>query len=191
MSETAAEAGGRVEFEVRGGLWESAHVVIFYGSVISAVLATVGIWRVPLGISCIVILFYSMFAIFSSPTYVISEPGTQALTLERYYYFIPRRKRLDRDGLEGLEVVESPRVPSAREEKGARRDLSYFVRVYLRRSGGRRLKLFGSGMTGAPAENRAKAFLIAQRLAGDLDIPVYYTRHGADEEGRVERGERR
>jgi hypothetical protein len=71
-------------------------------------------------------------------------------------------------------------------EKASKRDLAYFVRVYLRRNDGRRLKLFSSGMTGAPADNRTKAFLIVQRLAGDLDIPVSYTQRGHSEERAAE-----
>jgi hypothetical protein len=176
-----------MEFEIRGGPWESAHVVIFYGAVISAVLATLGVLRLALGLGCIIILFYSMFTIFSSPVFVISDPAARILTVERYHYFIPSRKRIGREELEGLEVTESARVPAAEGGQGARHDLSYYVRVYLRRSGGRRLKLFSSGMTGAPSDNRTKAFLIVQGLARDLDIPVSYTRRGLKDERAEER----
>jgi len=186
MAEAATSSSERMEFEIRGGLWESIHVVIFYGAVISAVLATVGVMRAVLGISCIVILFYSMFTIFSSPTYAISDAATRQLTLERYHYFIPSRKTIGREELEGLEVIESPRVPDTKGERGSKHDLSYFVRIYLKRKNGRRLKLYSSGMTGAPADNRTKAFLLVQRLAGDLDIPVYYTRRGLSEERALE-----
>jgi hypothetical protein len=182
MAEAAVSSPQRMEFEIRGGLWESIHVVIFYGAVISAVLATLGIVRLVLGVSCIVILFYSMFTIFSSPTYAISDAVTCQLTLERYHYFIPSRKTIGRDELEGLEVIESPRVPDMEGERASKHDLAYFVRVYLKRKDGRRLKLFSSGMTGAPVDNRNKAFIIVQRLSGDLDIPVLYTRRGHGEE---------
>ncbi|MEW6554151.1 MAG: hypothetical protein AB1384_07690 [Actinomycetota bacterium] len=182
MAEAAVSGSERFEFEIRGGLWESVHVVVFYASVVSAVLATAGVLRLELGISCIVILFYSMFTIFSSPTYAICDAGTRQLILERYHYFIPSRKAMEREELEGLEVVESQRVPDEGGERATRHDLAYFVRVYLLRKGGRRLKLYGSGMTGAPADNRAKAFLIAQHLAGELDIPVKYARRGRGED---------
>jgi hypothetical protein len=187
MAEAAAGGSERFEFEIRGGLWESIHVVIFYGSVISAVLATAGVMRLELGISCIVILFYSMFTIFSSPTYAISDTAARQLVLERYHYFIPHREFIDRGELEGLEVVESQRVPDEDAERASRHDLAYFVRVYLVRGDGRRLKLYGSGMTGAPADNRARAFLIVQRLAGDLDIPVFYKRRGQSNERAAEK----
>jgi hypothetical protein len=186
MAEAALSGSERFEFEIRGGLWESIHVVIFYGAVISAVLATAGVLRLELGISCIVILFYSMFTIFSSPTYAICDAATRRLVLERYHYFVPSRKAIGREELEGLEVAESQRVPGDDAERASKHDLAYFVRVYLIREGGRRLKLYSSGMTGAPADNRAKAFLIVQRLAGDLDIPVTYKRRGQSEERAAE-----
>ncbi len=178
MAEAAARAGERMEFEVRGGPWEGIHAFIFYTSVTFAVLATIGIMRLPLGISCVVLLFYSMFAIFSSPTYVSVDPAARELTLERYRYFISSRRRLGRDDLEEVEVAESPRVPTAEGGQTSRRDLSYFVRVCLKRKNGRPMKLFRSGTTGAPAENRAKAFLIVESVARAMDIPVVYTRRG-------------
>ncbi len=186
MAEAVANGSERMEFEIRGGLWESIHVVIFYGAVASAVLATLGVMRLVLGVSCIAILFYSMFTIFSSPTYAISDAATRQLTLERYHYLIPSRKTIEREEIEGLEVIESPRVPAVQGERSSKHDLAYFVRVYLKYKDGRRLKLYSSGMTGAPADNRTKAFLIVQRLAGDLDIPVLYTRRGHSEERATE-----
>lgn len=180
MTEAAASGNERVDFEIRGGPWEGIHVVVFYGALISAVLATLGVFRLFLGISCIVLLFYSMFTMFSSPTFVVSDPAAHELIVERYHYFIPSRRRLGRDELEGLEVIESGRVPGSGGERGARHDLSYFVRVYLKRKDGRSLRLFSSGMTGAPSDNRTRAFLIVQGLARDLDIPVSYTRRGRE-----------
>ena len=164
MTEAVASGSERMEFEIRGGLWEGIHVVIFYAALTFAVLATLGVMRIALGIGYIVCLFFSMFAMFSSPTYAIVDPSARELTVERYHYFIPSRLRLGRERLEGLEVIESPRVPAAEGERGSRRDLSYYVRVYLRLKDGRPLKLFRSGMTGAPSDNRNKAFLIVQEI---------------------------
>ncbi len=172
----------RMEFEVRGGPWEGFHVLVFYAAVVSAVLATLGVLRLLFGIGCIVLLFYSMFTIFSSPTFVISDPAARELTIERYHYFIPSRKKIGREGLEELEVIESPRVPASEGEKTSRHDLSYYVRVYLKRKDGKRLKLFSSGMTGAPSDNRLKAFLTVQEMAAALDIPVTYTRRGSKDQ---------
>ena len=169
--EAVASVSERMEFEIRGGLWEGIHAFIFYVSVTCAVLATVGIMSTVLGISCVVLLFYSMFAIFSSPTYIIVDHTARELTLEKYHYFMARSRRIGRDELEGLEVTESPRVPAAEGATSSKRDLSYYVRVYLRRKDGKSLKLFRSGMTGAPSENRMKAFLITRSVSDALDIP--------------------
>ncbi|MBN2026719.1 MAG: hypothetical protein JW854_08190 [Actinobacteria bacterium] len=186
MTEAVASVSERMEFEIRGGPWEGIHAFIFYISVTCAVLATLGIMSTFLGISCVVLLFYSMFAIFSSPTYVIVDPTAQEITLEKYHYFIASQRRISREELKGLEVTESPRVPAAEGATSSKRDLSYYVRIYLRRRDGKSLKLFRSGMTGAPAENRIKAFLITQSVSHALDIPVLYTRRGMDKDDTEE-----
>jgi hypothetical protein len=186
MTEAVANGSERVEFEIRGGPWEVTHVLFFYLALTSAVLATLGVMSIVLGICCVVFLFYSMFTIFSSPTYVIVDPEAQELTLERYHYFMPSRRRIGREEVEGLEVTESPRVPAAEGETGSKRDLSYYVRVYLRQKDGKRLKLFRSGMTGAPSDNRIKAFLIVQSVSDALDIPVDYRRRGLEEDDTEE-----
>jgi hypothetical protein len=182
MTEAVTGYNDSIEFEIRGGLWEGIHAVIFYISVTCAVLASVGILSIAFGIACVVLLSYSMFTIFSSPTFVIIDPASREAILESYHYFIPSRHRVGKNDLEGLEIIESQRLPAAEGEKGSRRDLSYFVRVYMRLKDGRRLKIFRSGMTGAPADNRSKAFLIVQGLSGALDIPVSYTRRGVEKE---------
>jgi len=179
MEEETAQAGGGSEFEIRGGPWEGVHAVIFYGAVTMAVLATLGVLRVIFGIACIVLLFYSMFAIFSSPRFVRIDPGG-AISLVKYHYFIPKRYEFGRGELEGIEVVESSRLPAEEGENASRRDISYFARVYLRLAGGRRLKVFRSVLTGTPIENRRAAFLIAQALAEAGDLPVTYARRGWD-----------
>lgn len=177
MTETVGDGSGKVEFEIRGGAWEGVHAVIFYAALTLAVLATAGIFRVYFGIGAIVLLFYSMLAIFSSPRFVVI--GDDGISLLKYHFFLPSRRALGRDALEGVEVVESPRLPASEGERGSRHDLSYFVRVYLLLSGGRKLKVFRSGMTGAPADNRTAAFLIAEALAEAGDLPVTYKRRGA------------
>jgi len=178
MVEAAGSANEIMEYEVRGGLWEGVHAVIFYAAVACAVLATAGVMRLAMGVACVALLFYSIFTIFSSPTYVMIDPSAREVTVERYHYFIPSRRRVKRGELERLVVVEAPRPPVGEGEKGSRRDLSYYVRVYLELKGGERLKIFRSGMTGAPSENRGKAFLITQSAASALDLAVAYTRSG-------------
>lgn len=167
-----------LEYEVRGGLWEGSHAVTFYLGAACAILATMGVARSVTGAACAFLILYGIFTIVSSPTYVIIDPTARELTVERYHYFIPSRRRLERDELEKLEVVEPSRSPAGEGEKGSRRDLSYYVRVYLDLKGGGRLKIFRSGMTGAPFENRRKAFLVTQSAVSALDIPVVYTRRG-------------
>lgn len=190
MTEAATGGGEIMEFEIRGGPWEIISAFAFYASVTFAVLAALGVMRIALGIGCVVLIFYSMFTIFSSPTFLIVDPAEREATLERYYYFIPSRRRIGREDLAALEVVESPRVPGAVGERISKRDLSYYVRLYLVQKNGKRLKLFRSGMTGAPPENRNKAFLMVHSITDALDIPVIYTRRGletdSEEEGQVE-----
>ncbi len=193
MSQAASSGVEPLEFEVRGGLWEALHVLVFYASVASAVLAIVthGTASLLLLIACVVFLFYSMFAIFSSPTYVATDPGAHELVVERYHFFIPRRSRIGREQAELLEVMESARVPTG-EGRVAGRDTSYYVRVHLRKTSGRRLRLFSAGMTGAPYDNRLKAYFIVHDVARALDVPVAYSRRGVAAAGRdgKESGER-
>lgn len=180
----AAEPRG-LECEVRGNLWEGIHAVIFYTAVTCAILASVGVHRLTLGIACVVLLAYSMFAIFSSPTFVRFDAGAREATVDTYRYFLLRSRRFSRENLEGITVVEARREPAPPGEKGTRRDLSYFVRVYLRLANGRRLKIFRSGISGSPYENREKAYLIAEEASRALGLPVEYSRRGT---GKGEEG---
>jgi hypothetical protein len=178
MVEAANLESQSLEYEVRGGLWEVVHAVLFYVSVACAILATVGVAPLAMGAACALLFSYTIFTFYSSPTYVILDPSTHEATVERYHYFIPSRRQLKSDELERIEVVEPSRVPAGEGESGSRRDLSYYVRIYLDLKDGRRLKIFRSGMTGAPSENREKAFLVTRNAAEALDVPVVYTRQG-------------
>ena len=181
-----ADAGPReLECEVRGDLWEGIHAVVFYAAVACAILASVGVQRLALGIACVVLLAYSIFAIFSSPTFVRFDAGAREVTVDTYRYFLLRRRRFPRDKLKGIAVVEARREPLPPGEKGSRRDLSYFVRVFLELEGGRRLKIFRSGISGSPFENREKAYLIAEGASRALDLPVDHSRRGAGKEGEA------
>ncbi len=109
MQEAVAGAEGRVEFEIRGGAWEGIHAVVFYIALTMAVLATACVLRVYFGIACIVLLFYSMLAIFSSPRFIVIDKG--GISLLKYHFFLPRRVALPRDALEGVEdELELPAV---------------------------------------------------------------------------------
>ena len=180
--EAVGQENGSFELEIRGGLWEGIHAVLFYLSVALAIMATFGVARLATGIACVLILFYSIFAIVSSPTYVTIDPSSREVLLERYYYFIPWCRTLQRSDLERISVVESSQPPSAEEEKGSKRDLSYYVKVYLEKKERGRLKLFRSGMTGAPYENREKAFIVSESAASALDLPVAYAIRGKEKD---------
>ena len=182
MVEAISQESGSFELEIRGGLWEGINAVLFYLAAVFAIMATIGVARLATGIACVVFLFYSIFAIVSSPTYVTIKPSSREVLVERYYYFIPWRRTLQRSDLDRISVVESSQPPSAEEEKGSKRDLSYYVKVYLELKGRGRLKLFRSGMTGAPYDNREKAFLITESAASALDLPVAYTMRGKEKE---------
>lgn len=182
MVEAVSQESGSFELEIRGGLWEGIHAVLFYLSVALGIMATFDVARLATGIACIVLLFYSIFTIVSSPTYVTIKPSSREVLVERYYYYIPWRRTLQRSDLERISVVESSQPPSAEEEKGSKRDLSYFVKIYLELKERGRLKLFRSGMTGAPSDNREKAFLIAESTASALDLPTVYTVRGKEKE---------
>lgn len=162
------------EFEVRGGAWEAVHALIFYAAVACAVLSTAGVARLATGICAVTLLFYSIFAIFSSPTYLVIDPARKVLTWETYRYFIPLRREMTRGDVAGVEVVEARRFAETGEGPGPRRDLSYFVRVYLKLADGGRRRVFRSGTTGSPQDNRAAAFLIVETLARAMSLPIFY-----------------
>lgn len=176
MVDAAQKEAGRLEFEVRGGPWEGFHALVFYAAVTFAVLATAGVARLLSGILAVSLLFYSILAIFSSPTYVVILPEERAVIWEDYRFFISFRRRFAREDLGGLEVVESGRLPSGEVGSAFRRDLSYSVHVYLKPVKGRRRMLFRSGMGGNPLENRARAYLVVESMARSLDLPVVYNR---------------
>lgn len=163
-----------MELELRGGAWEVIHAVVFYIAVALALMATFGVWRLTTGIVSMVLLFYSIFAIFSSPSYFIVDPSREGALIKRYHYFAASERDLPRESLEGLLVTESSQPPSQGEERASRRDLSYYVKIYLQLREGGKLKIYRTSMTGSPLENREKAFLISEFLAGALDLPVLY-----------------
>jgi hypothetical protein len=174
MTEVAGRQDQRMEWEVRGGIWENLHVFVFYTAVTLAILATAGVARYVNGILCVVFLFYSIFTLYSSATYAAVLPLSQELEIDRYFYLIPSKKRIGSDKLQAVLVKESSRSPGDSEEKASKRDLSYYVRVYVLLKDGRRIKIFRSGMTGAPLDNRKKAYLITESTARILGLPVQY-----------------
>ncbi|MBC7253800.1 MAG: hypothetical protein H5T72_07520 [Actinobacteria bacterium] len=164
-----------LEFEVRGGPWEGFHALVFYAAVACAVLATAGVARMATGICAVALLFYSILAVFSSPTYLVILPEEKTVALERYRFFFPSRRRFSRDDLEEIVVQERGLSGAEGEGRPSGRSLSYSARVYLRRRGGRKHRVYRSEMSGSPAENRARAFLVVEALSAHLDLPVSYS----------------
>lgn len=177
MADPDKEEGG-LEFEVRGGPWEIFHALVFYAAVACAVLATLGVARLAMGICAVTMLFYSIFAIFSSPTYLLILPDERAVIWEKYRFFIPFRRKHPREELAEIVVEESGDFISGDENATSRRNLSYSSRIYLRWTGGRKRRVFRSEMSGSALENRAKAFVVVETLVGNLDLPVVYSRRG-------------
>jgi hypothetical protein len=165
----------RMEWEVRGGVWENLHVLTFYTAVTLAIIATAGVARFVTGILSIILLVYSIFTMYSSATFAIIDPDSKELRIEKYYYLLPLKRVLPADKIDSLLVKESARPPADSEEKASKRDLSYYVRIYALLKDGKRVKLFRPGMTGAPLENRGKAYLVTTSIAVALDIPVQYS----------------
>ena len=184
--ETSSGKAAGAEFEIRGGWWEGLHVLVFYTAVTCAVLSTLGVARLATGIAAVVLLFYSILAIFSSPTYLVVDGESRALVLERYRFFIPFRRRLARQELESLELEESPYLPGEEGEGEPGGRLSYRVRLHLLLKDGREMKLFRSGLTGSPSDNRTRAFLIAETLSRQLGLPVNYRQAEAGDHGAGE-----
>lgn len=176
---TTAAKPERAEFEIRGGWWEGIHVMVFYTAVACAVLSTLGVARLATGITAVILLFYSILAIFSSPTYLVVDGESRALVWEHYRFFIPIRRRLPREEMESVEVTESPYPQEEKTEGKAANRLSYRVRLDLLLKDGRSVRLFRSGPTGGPKDNRTRAFLIAESLSRQLELPLVYRRSGA------------
>ncbi|MDI6873766.1 MAG: hypothetical protein QME84_05740 [Actinomycetota bacterium] len=173
-----------LEFEIRGGPWEVFHVLVFYVAVICAVLATAGVARMATGICAVTLLFYSILAVFSSPTYLVILPGEKAVVWERYRFFLPFRRKHPREDLEEIVVVESGGERPEEDENPSGRSLSYSARVYLRWRGGKKRRVFRSETSASPAENRARAFAVVETLAAYLGLPVSYSRRGVGGRGR-------
>ncbi len=175
MAAGPGSEGKSLEFEIRGGPWEALHAMVFYAAVICAILATAGVSRMATGISAVALLFYSILAVFSSPTYLVIIPEEKAVVWERYRFFLPLRRKHPREELEEIVVLESSGAPTEGDEKRSGGSIAYSARVYLRWRGGRKRRVFRSEMSSSPAENRTRAFLVAEALARHLGLPVSYS----------------
>lgn len=113
-----------MEWEVRGGFWQYLHVFIFYLSVTLAIMATAGVVRLASAIACVVLFVYSMFTMCSSATYVIIDPVLKEVTIEKFYYLLPIRRRVATDTMQAL-LVEESAAPA--EDEGENQDVIYLT----------------------------------------------------------------
>ncbi len=171
-------------WEVRGGGWEIFHVAVFYSAVINAVLATAGVLRLYTGIASAILLFYSMLAIFSSPTFAALEPG-KSLMIERYRFFLPVRRSIPSERLSRIVVEETIVSPLF---SGKRSQQLYLARIWLEEKGGKRHRVFRTHLNGTPQKNREEVFLVLELLVEGLGLSVLHLRK---ERGFMRIGKRR
>lgn len=148
------------------------HVAVFYSAVINAVLATVGVLRPYTGLASAFLLFYSILAIFSSPTYAVLEAGNK-LVIERYRFFLPTKVTISAEQLSRI-VVEETEVAPLLSGKHSQR--LYMARVWLEEKGGKRHRVFRTHLNGTPERNREEVFLTVERLVKNLGLPVLHER---------------
>ncbi len=160
---------GIIEHEISGGAWDASLFIAFYAGVLLVLLTSLGVvpfWGVIVGLS---LVFFSIFAIFSSPTYLRIEDGE--LFLDRTRLFINFTKSLSREEMEKIVVEESHRASQWEEDKVPERDISYFVNVYIKTKRGR-IKAFQSSLSKHPRENRELASSISSELSSITGLQV-------------------
>jgi hypothetical protein len=167
-----ASPASESRWEVRGGGWEMFHVAVFYAAVLNAVLATAGVLRLFTGLASAFLLFYSMLAIFSSPTYASLEDG-KGLALVKYRFFLPRREFIPAGELSRIVVEETEVAPFI---SGRYSQHLYLARVFVEDRDGGRYRVFRTHLNGTPAHNREETYLVAELLARSLNLPVIHAR---------------
>ncbi len=160
---------GAIEHEISGGAWDTTLFLAFYTGVLLVLLATlqvISFWGVIAGLS---LVFFSIFAIFSSPTYLRIEEGN--FFLDRIRLFIHFTRQLSREEMERIVVEESRRASQWDDDKVPERDISYFINVYIYFKRGR-VKAFQSSLSRHPRENRELAHSIASELSSITGLQV-------------------
>jgi hypothetical protein len=157
------------EYEIRGGAWEVLFVLLFYAGVTVTMMGTFGVnpvVLVPIGVP---LALFSIFAIASSPTYLLIEGC--ALVLERTRLYLGFSRPIPLSGVRGIRVTESRRSLDWQEGSLPDKDVSYFIRVDLLTDRGR-VRAFRSPLNSTPGESRRQAMEIADRLSGMTHLPV-------------------
>lgn len=156
------------------------HVAVFYAAVLNAVLATAGVARLFTGLASALLLFYSILAIFSSPTFASLEDG-KGLFLERYRFFIPQRKFIPVNTLSRVLVEETEVSPLI---SGRYSQRLYLARVFVEGTDGEKHRVFRTHLNGTPERNRADVYLVVEHLADHLALPVVHSRRARGSRGK-------
>lgn len=165
---TVAEAG-TLEYEIRGGAWEKAFVVLFYAAVAMAILGTFGVASLVLAPAGVVLALLCIFAIASSPTYLLIEGC--ALLLERTRFYLGFTRTIPAAGVRGVRVTESRRSRAWGDGEAPDRDVSYFIRVDILTDRGK-IRAYRSPLNKPPGENRGQAMELAERLSNITGKPI-------------------
>jgi hypothetical protein len=168
MTPTPGQAG-TLEYEIRGGAWEVVFVILFYAGVAIAIVATFGVEPVILAPIGIVLALLSVFAIASSPTYLLIEGC--ALVLERTRFYLGFSRPVPVSGVSGVRVTESRHSQAWKGGEAPDKDVSYFIRVDLLTGHGK-VRAFRSPLNMPPGESRRQAMEMAERLSGITGKPV-------------------
>lgn len=157
------------EYEIRGGAWEVLFVILFYAGAIMAMMGTFGVVPVVLVSIGLPLALFSILAIASSPTYLLTSGC--ALVLERTRFYLGFSRPIPLSGVRGIRVTESRRSLDWQDGGQPDKDVSYFIHVDLLTDRGR-VRAFRSPLNGTPGENRRQAMEIAERLSGMTHLPV-------------------
>lgn len=169
MEEEKSEAA---EYEISGTGFAIFFALFFYAGVLlalSATIASLSIWIILVGIGMV---FFSVFAIATSPTYLRIEGDY--LVLERVRFFLTFSRSIPVNKLNKVLVKESRSSTRWAEGEPPAKDVSYFVHVYIY-AGKKRIRVFRSSLNHPPGENRARALEVAENLSMLTGIPVERT----------------
>ncbi len=164
-----------LRFVIRSDLWERSFVVLFYAAFLLVILASIpalglGLTGAIIGIGLVPV---SMFGIFSSPTEAVVTPDGTAILWERYRLFMRLSKRVEPAAMKRLRIIEPSAVSSEKVERdNPKVDITYYVFLQLELASGKKLRLFGSGLTMTPLEQKRTAYELGTRLQQLFEIPL-------------------
>lgn len=165
MNENEATA----EYEVRGGAWEVFFTLTFWAGVALILTGTFGVRPAVLAPAGIGVGLFSIFAIASSPTYLLVEGC--ALVLEKTRFYMGFSKPVPLSGITGVLMTESRRSSDWPGGSPPDKDVTYWARVDIVMGRGR-VRAFRSPLNGTPGDNRRRALEIAGRLSGMTGKPI-------------------